>query len=417
MLNPTEASQRRSTESHEVSARDAAPRSWPAYLRGLLGLASFAQTAPLYLFLRQMSGNEQGLFATSALALALALLGAWGAWKGRRWTGWTVLSSASWTATTGFFGVSALGEPAWWSAVLLGALVLVLGVLAPAPRLARVGWPVRAFCFAVVALTRYVAFWGLFFPTGLHDGHAGFDDALPFLPAVPTLHARFIGALYLGATVICVWHVFARSWAVARLLQALIFLWTFLLLVVTVLHLDVFDWKASSVWLWFVAYLAFPAVSLWIWRRVELEPDHGALALPTWGRTYLHAQGASLLLLASLGLLAVPLLVRIWPWKLPELLGHVYSAPFAAFGIGSVLAAGARGAQQRAVIPFCAATFTMAIGSLAASLIHRDKFASGATSTWSWFAALGIVALASAALAVQLLTRFRSARAIGAQDP
>jgi hypothetical protein len=188
----------------------------------------------------------------------------------------------------------------------------------------------------------------------------------------------------------------------------LIFLWTFCLLIVTLLHLDAFDWERSSTWLWFVAYLAFPTISIWIWRRVDLEPDADPTALPAWGRAVLHAQGVGLLLLSLLGLLAVQVLTRIWPWSLPDLLAQIYSAPFAAFGIGSCLAASCRGTRRRAVVPFCAATFAMAAGSLVASLIHRDKFAPGSTSSSVWFAGLGLVAVASLALIGFLFVRFRA---------
>lgn len=389
-----------------------------AFLRALLCLCTLAQLVPLAAFARTMHGRgEHELLGLTALSSALALLGAWAAWGRRAWAGWAVLISASWTATIGLWSVSAEQNPRGWWVFALASGVILLGLLAPAPRLQRIAPSVRVFCAAVVTLTRYVAFWGLLFPLGLSialPGFAqGFNDALPFVPEIPPLHARFIGALYLGATVICVWHVFARSWAVGRLLQALIFLWTFILLLVSLRHLDAFDWTKSSVWHWFVAYLAFPALSLWIYLRIEPEPEPGPDAvyepLPRWGRLWLYAQGVGLLALALLGTFAVEVLIRVWPWKLGELLGHIYSAPFAAFGIGSCLAAAARGARRRAVVPFCAATFAMAAGSLAASLLHRDKFEAEAPSTWVWFAVLVLVALASLALLAHVFMLSRSA--------
>ena len=123
----------------------------------------------------------------------------------------------------------------------------------------------------MASLTSYVAFWGLAFPNGTGLGWSfladSFDGSLPFNIAVPTLHARVIGSLYLAATVVCVLNIFSRSWDEAWLGTWMILLWTGSILGITLTHLEFFDWAKPSVWFWFVAYVGFPAVAAWVLKR------------------------------------------------------------------------------------------------------------------------------------------------------
>ena len=363
------------------------------YLRPLLTLLCLAQVPYLTLFARHAwEIQEVRLLAVTVLFILLAVLGAWATWKCVEWAGWPVLVSMSWTVAVGLWCIIVGQDASWWAAILLAMISIPLVIWTSEPYGQGVTWPVGLFCLFVLLLTRYVVFWGLFFPTGVGfdlTGFAkGFNDAMPFVVQIPPLHARFIGSLYLGATIICAWHIFIRRWAVAWLLQVLIFLWTFILLIVTLRHLEIFNWTAPSVWHWFMAYLAFPVISFWILKRIELSPNPDEAPLSSWGRAWLHLQGAGLLVLGLLGFFAAPLLIKIWPWKLPELLSHLYSAPFVTFGLGSILAATVRGERREAVIPFCAATMAMAVGALASSSIHQDKFDLSAPSTWVWYAVL-----------------------------
>ena len=70
--------------------------------------------------------------------------------------------------------------------------------------------------------------------------------ALPW--PMPPLHARFVGALYLSATVFLLLALFARSRAQVRATVVIAFAWTGWLLLITLVHHDTFDLARVQVW-------------------------------------------------------------------------------------------------------------------------------------------------------------------------
>jgi hypothetical protein len=391
-------------------------------------IATLALLPTLLLFLIEASRPVPFTFSVQVVtmfvqvvtmfAMLAAVVGAYGAWRNRDWSGWPIILSLSWTASIGIWGISHAKQDGWWGAIAISALVFLLTIVSPVSRLQKPTIGVRLFCASVVSLTWYVTFWGLLFPKGLGftiPGFAsGFNDSLPFVSEIPPLHARFIGSVYLGATVICLTGIFTRRWTTGWMVQTVIFLWTFLLLVVTFRHLEAFDWgnkdKQISLWFWMASYTALPTISLWLLKRIETEIDDNPTLLPAWARSWLFFQGAVFCLLSLLGFLAAPLLASIWPWKLPEVLSHIYSAPFATFGITSYLVAQSRGNKRQSVVPFCWAVFALASGSIISSILHIDKFTTGALNTYAWFGLFGTVAFASGLIATLLYTKYKGFR-------
>jgi hypothetical protein len=255
------------------------------------------------------------------------------------------------------------------------------------PLMEPVGRGCRFYFAAVGLLALWVGFWGSFVPSRV-------DVALPFL--VPPLHARFLGAMYLSGLTLQIAGLTARRWAAIRVVPLITAIWTGGLFVVSLLHLEVFDFGAG-VAIWFAAYLSYPLIALWLlWshRAAANERLPGA-PLPAWARTYLTLQGVVTTGVA-LALFTIPdTMIDAWPWPITRLLAQLYFAPLLAYGIGSIVLA--REHTWPEIRVGVTAMFTFAVGVLVASLLHRDLFSRDELSDVIWFTAFAIV---SAALAV-----------------
>lgn len=263
----------------------------------------------------------------------------------------------------------------------------------------------RRYVAVVAAFTGYVAFWGLLFPGGLGRPVPGFakdfSHALPFVLTIPPLHARFIGALYLAATLILLLALGkGRPWREQRVCVWMILVWTAALELISLLEPDLFAWDRRPLRplvAWWLAYTWFPLQAAWIlWRRRDrplAAPLPAAVDDTPVLRLCLQLLAATCLVLAALLFLAPQTGAALWPWQLPPVLARVYSGPFLSLGIGALVAARARGWRERS--GFVLSTLSFALVTLAASLWHRQLFSLDRPSSWFWF---GGLALAAAAL-------------------
>jgi hypothetical protein len=243
----------------------------------------------------------------------------------------------------------------------------------------------RIYFAAVAILALWVGVWGYFIP-------AHVDVALPWL--VPPLHARFLGAMYLSGTTFMLGCLFARQWAEVRVVLPMIAIWTGMLFIVSLLHLGEFNPAVPPTYVWFAAYFVYPLIAAWLaWRHRRAAPPDPASAsrLPSLVRLYLLAQGVVTTLLALALLVAPSLMTTIWPWKITPLLAQLYSAPFLAYGLGSLLLT--RRTAWLEVRIAIAAMWVFATGVLLASLIHHALFSAANLSAWLWFGAFTLATL------------------------
>lgn len=263
----------------------------------------------------------------------------------------------------------------------------------------------RRFLMVVVSFTLYVAFWGLLFPAGLGVDLPGvakdFNRALPFNLIIPPLHARFIGALYLGASVIQLLALRrGQTWREQRICVWVVLLWTAMLALISLMHLEIFDWDRRPVRplaAWWLAYIWFPLQAAWLlWRRADRPGAAGrAQAADRPLVAILSVLGLVLTAIALLLFIAPGTGVLLWPWKLPPILGRIYSGPFLTLGIAALLAA--RAADHRERSGYLWSILVCAVGTLAASVRHLDLFDFGRIAPWVWFGGLllGIAALST----------------------
>lgn len=233
----------------------------------------------------------------------------------------------------------------------------------------------RIYFGAVGLLALWVGIWGYFIPDQV-------DQAIPWL--VPPLHARFLGAMYLSGTTFMVGAIMARYYAEVQVVIRAIAIWTGMLLVVSLFYLDEFDYSRNQVWIWFGAYIIYPLIALWLmWNDRTLHERVSGPGLPAWVRSYLLAQGIVVTALALVLLLAPEFMVNVWPWKITRLLAQIYSAPFLAYGLSSLMLSRKQTWPEVRVVVM--ATFVFAFGVLLASSIHRQLFSLTNVATWLWF--------------------------------
>ena len=236
---------------------------------------------------------------------------------------------------------------------------------------------------AVGLLALWVGIWGFFIPEHV-------DTAIPWL--VPPLHARFIGAIYLSGVIIMGGSMMASRYAEVRVVVLMIGIWTGSLFVISLFYLGEFDFSRAPVLFWFGAYIIYPLIAFWLtWIHRNARDDSAAPSLPDWIRNYFFVQGIIIAVLA-LALFFVPeLMIGFWPWKITRMLAQIYSGPFLAYGIGSVLLG-----RQRAMSEVRIAAmgfFILAIGVLIASSIHRSLFSASNPVTGIWFGGFSLIAL------------------------
>lgn len=329
----------------------------------------------------------------------LAALTVYAVWVQKAWAPWAALAVASSILTIALYGYAAKLGPIWPAATA----ALALGIIGVAfvigePAATTLTRRQRTFYAIIFAFPAWVAAGGLFLP-------AQIDHFLPF--RVPALHARFIGAMYIAGAVMMLLATASRAWHQVRVVTVILGVWTGLLGIVSLLHLSAFDWSWRPTWFWWFAYIWFPIGAAFIVWNQRHESSHPAEPpLSPLLRNFLIALGTCAVVIA-LGLLLRPhMMIALWPWGITPLLTQIYSAPFLAYGIGSLYAARQHGWSE-ARIPVIA-TLVLTSVAFVTSFLHTNLFNVGNPSTWAWFGGLGLAALGLAVFVA--IPRLRSSK-------
>lgn len=234
----------------------------------------------------------------------------------------------------------------------------------------------RGYFAAVGLFAIWVGLWGYFVPTKV-------DRAIPWL--VPPLHARFLGSMYLSGTILLFGSLFARQRSQVSIALVMAYVWTGMLGIVSFIHFDEFDFSFGRVWFWFFAYVVYPIVGLGlsIPHRAELASVRRGHQIPATLRRWMAVQAALCMTLAGLLFVAPTAMSERWPWAITTLLAQIYSGPFLAYGIGSLLVS-RHPAWEEARIPMLSIAVFAAL-VLTASFIHRDLFEARSFSAILWF--------------------------------
>ena len=333
----------------------------------------------------QQTGFGLRIFATIVFLLGLLSLGA--VWLEKPWAAWTALTFVSFKLTIDLFSwASGFNHPLVLISQIINGAVLLLVFWQASAQSDRITVPQKIFFFSVLALAGWVGYWGMFIP-------AQIDMALPF--KVPPLHARFLGAMYLSGATFMVLGIMARLWSEVRVVVPMISIWTGFLGLVSLFHLEAFNWSRRQTWTWFFAYICFPIIAAWLaWSQRSRKEHPSGLQISAPLRTYLYVQGGVATALA-LGLLFAPqAMTGLWPWKITPLLAQMYSAPFLSYGLGNLYAARQRTWAEVRIVVYATLAFVLLV--LIGSYLHSQTFKFGSPSALLWFGCFGVSTLALA---------------------
>ncbi len=236
----------------------------------------------------------------------------------------------------------------------------------------------------------FVAYLGIFVPEQL-------DEKFTWV-VLPPLHAKFVGVLYLFGAVYMVGSILAHRWSQVSPTLPAIAIFTSLLLLVTLLNPEAFDYDLAPVWVWTMSYVILPIVALalaWTARGRELPPVGGP-AIAVWARTFLRFQAVVFALLGLLLLVARGAMADAWPWPISEGLAQFYGGPFLAYAYCSWRYSERRAWAEVAAIAPAMLVFTA--GTLVVSKEHGDLFSMSDVAAWVWFGGFGVATVALLAI-------------------
>ncbi|MGH2924119.1 MAG: hypothetical protein ACRDKH_08840 [Solirubrobacterales bacterium] len=227
----------------------------------------------------------------------------------------------------------------------------------------------------------------------------------------PPLSAAALGAFYWGAFVLLATAAIAPGWRAARPVVLPVLAIATSLLVITLVHLDKFDLDSLFGVFWLCAYIAAPpllvaGIVLERRRAPERAPPPSAPPVPTLGRGIriaLAVEGAAMLIVAGLLLLAPDAAADVWPWALTPLTSRALGA--FVLGVALVALLVAREEWIELFAATAVALITLASLHLLAVALHHEDLAGDdlATIVYVGFSAAllatGAYALASASRA------------------
>ncbi len=204
----------------------------------------------------------------------------------------------------------------------------------------------------------------------------------------------FLGGAYLSSLATISVVLWGGRWAPARLGLWMLSAFTVPILVLSLLHLDRFDFARWATWLWFFLFITIAPYSVYnLWRYRHL-PVGNPTRIPSAWRTYLLIQGTIFGLYGIALLLAPTFSTSFWPWVIDEFHGRVYSAIFLTGAAGSLMLL-----PKAASIEFLTLGMTQTILGLFSLLglflgdasLHRVHWSS--PGTWVWLSGFAILFL------------------------
>ena len=161
----------------------------------------------------------------------------------------------------------------------------------------------------------------------------------------PPLTAAFLGAGYLAAFLMEFLSARESIWARARLAVPGVFAFTFLTLIVTLVHLDRFHFDSpqlitkAGTWVWLGIYAGVPLAMGVLWAVQVRQPGVDPLRkapLPGWMRATLIVQGAVMVVAGGAMLLLPETMLPVWPWRLYVLTSQAIGAWGVGIGIMAI---------------------------------------------------------------------------------
>lgn len=157
----------------------------------------------------------------------------------------------------------------------------------------------------------------------------------------PPLTAASLGGFYWGALILLASAARAPGWLAARPVVYSVLSIAVVLLIVTLVHLDKFDTDSLFGIFWLCAYIAAPPLLVYgiVKQRSEGQPGPAGEPLPGLLRWLLAIEGAALLAISLVMLLAPDTAADLWPWVLSPLTSRALGALVLATGLVALIIA------------------------------------------------------------------------------
>ena len=219
----------------------------------------------------------------------------------------------------------------------------------------------------------------------------------PFWPwELLPFNARFLGAVYSAACVAAVMQTVYGRWSPARLVTPMIFIFTFIIIILSFIYRGQFDFQRWEVWVWFFLYFILPinaAYHLWLYRNL---PPADPTPPSAMGRNILLAQTV-ILGFYGVALLVIPDFAKgIWSWQIDTFHAQVYSVTFITPAIGAYMLT--KGGSRNEWVTMGLTQLVLGLFPIVgvilvdASVKRVDWSALG---TWVWFALFGAILIVS----------------------
>lgn len=210
-------------------------------------------------------------------------------------------------------------------------------------------------------------------------------------PLTP-FNAAFLGAVYSASLISAAALTVIGRWSPARIVVPMILVFTAIVLIVSLAHLERFNpgWPA---WLWFFLYLALPinaAWHVWLYRKLApADPEPPARGLRT-----IILISAGLFGLYGLALLVVPEAVgNLWPWPIDAFHGRLYSVTFLTPALGLFLLSRAASWAEFWTMGLTLLVLgLLAVFGLAVTDLRTARIDWAGPSTWSYVVPFGLIA-------------------------
>jgi hypothetical protein len=214
------------------------------------------------------------------------------------------------------------------------------------------------------------------------------------------LTAAFLGGSYWSAAVLEFLSGRERVWVNSRPSIPAVTIFTFLTLIITLVHIDKFHFDApltitrAGTWFWLFIYTSVPMILTILFilqeRASGIDPPR-RFPLASWTRPLLIVLAVVFLLLGA-ALLVVPASVApFWPWPLTALTGRAVGAWLVGLGVATGQAAWENDRQRVRAVMVSLVAFSLLQFLVLAR--YNDEFAWGSVSGWLYLLSLLLLGL------------------------
>jgi hypothetical protein len=227
----------------------------------------------------------------------------------------------------------------------------------------------------------------------LRSGHTAKEFAWTIRPDIT---AAFLGAGYGAGCVLVAASLRRRPWAEVRVGIGIVLVFSAMILVTILLHLERFHFGAANggiarlaAWVFLAVYVFVPTVGTWLFvreQRLAGPQPPGGLVLPGWFKVAIGAQGGVLVAFGVPLFVAPWVFAPAWPWPLTSLTAQAVGSWLVPIGLGN-LAVLVEGDLRRARVP---ALTSLVYGLLQLGALARygDQVQWHEAGAWIWVALL-----------------------------